>query len=323
MRSVTFLASLILGISALLHADSDCLEEENDCCCHYDCHYVDIKESTKISALPACGPLMPPFLADPRKIGMSAGWRVHDQAIKHVGVNDGFGPDCPSDHSGPVSFGDYAGLIRFCNPFCRGGILDIGIEGNVWAIFQHTRESAPLINADYYVAIPITYAYRCWAFRVRLYHISSHLGDEFLCNNLGFDRRNPSSEYIDFFMSWVPNCDIRIFGGAGFIVRRDETFQHRRLYFEYGFDYYFPVARWFIPKSCVLGRPFLGAYIRNREDNDYKFDGTFVYGYEWSRLYCDYKKIRVFMEYHTGYSLEGQFSRLRTEYAAFVVYYGY
>ena len=276
-----------------------------------------------IYALPASGPLMKPFLADPRKVGMSAGWRIWDTGIKFVGVKNGFGPDCPSDHAGPVSFGDYAGLIRFCNPFCHNGVLDIGIEGNVWAIFQHTRESAPLVNADYYVAIPITYAWRSWAFRLRLYHISSHLGDEFLCNNIGFDRRNPSSEYIDFFTSWCPNSNFRLFGGLGIIARRDETFPHRRLYLEYGFDYYFPFANSYWCKSRVLGRPFFATYLRTREDNDYKFDGTFVYGYEWTRLFCDYKKIMIYLEYHNGFSLEGQFSRIPTSYAAFVVFYGY
>lgn len=291
-------------------------------CCYDNCHATSVCYRRCVTALPASGPLMPPFLADPRKVGMSAGWRLYDQVIKHVGNDHGYGPDCPSDNSGPVSFGDYAGLVRFCNPFCRGGLLDIGIEGNVWAIFQQTRESAPLVNADYYVAIPITYAYKCWAFRLRFFHISSHLGDEFLMENVGFDRRNPSSEFVDFFVSWVPNCDTRLYAGAGIIARRDETFPYRRLYLEYGFDFYFPF-RWYLPKSCVLGRPFTGAYFRSREDNHYKFDGTFVFGYEWSRLYCDYKKVRLYMEYHNGFSLEGQFSRQRTDYVTFVAYYGY
>lgn len=318
MRRALFLAVFCLSGFGLLRAEEDCCENYpfKQWCC------TPCAEKG-FFGLPATGPLMQPFLADPRKVGMSAGWRMWDRAIRHVGNENGFGPDEPSKHSGPVSFGDYIGLMRFCNPWCRGGVLDIGLEGNVWAIFQHTRESAPLVNADYYVAIPISYAWKCWVFRVRLYHISSHLGDEFLVNNVGFDRLNPSSEYIDFFAQWRPNRDFRIFGGIGIIARRDETFPHRRIYYEYGFDYYFPVAQCYYPRSQVLGRFFLGSYFRNREDNDYQFDGTFVYGYEWSRLYCDYKKIRLFVEYHNGFSLEGQFSRLPTEYAALVAFYGY
>ena len=78
-----------------------------------------------------------------------------------------------------------------------------------------------------------------------------------------------------------------------------------------------------MPKSGVLGRICTGAHFRTREDNDYKFDGTFVVGYEWSRTYCDYKKVRLYYEYHTGYSLEGQFNRFPTNYSALVAYYGY
>lgn len=315
MRFAAILVVSLFGVFGLLYGDDTCCDDACQCEC--------APRKMSIYGLPCTGPLVPPFLADPRKVGMSAGWRVWDSAIKFVGNDDGWGPDCPSDHSGPVSFGDYAGLIRFCNPFCREGALEIGIEGNVWAIFQQTRESAPLVNADYYVAIPISYVYKCWAFRMRLYHISSHLGDEFLCNNIGYDRRNPSSEYIDLFATWRPNCDFRLFGGVGIIARRDETFPHRRIYLEYGFDYYFPVAQYYWCKSKVLGRAFLGTYFRNREDNNYEFDGTFVYGYEWARCFCDYKRIRIFLEYHNGFSLEGQFSRLPTSYATFVVYYGY
>lgn len=309
-----FLAGLFLIVPFLAWGQGCCDQEE--CCPKARCR-------RGIRALPASGPLMPPFLANPRKVGMSAGWRLHDRVIKYAGINGGYGPDCPSNSSGPVSFGDYAGLIRFCNPFCKGGILDIGIEGNVWAIFQQTRESAPLVNADYYVAIPITYAYKNWAFRLRLYHISSHLGDEFLVDNPGFHRRNPSSEFIDFFVSWVPNCDTRLFFGIGAIARSDDTFPCKPLFLNYGFDYYFPFLRWYIKNSGVLGRLFTGAFFRTIEDNDYKFDGTFVLGYEWSRLYCDYKKVRLYMEYHDGFSLEGQFSRKRTDYVSFVAYYGY
>src|SRR2546427_11837849 len=37
-----------------------------------------------------------------------------------------------------------------------------------------------LINTDYLVGLPLTYRHGSWATRFRLYHQSSHLGDEYL-----------------------------------------------------------------------------------------------------------------------------------------------
>src|SRR3989441_12003782 len=37
-----------------------------------------------------------------------------------------------------------------------------------------------LINTDYLVGLPLTYRHGSWATRLRLYHQSSHLGDEYL-----------------------------------------------------------------------------------------------------------------------------------------------
>ncbi len=278
--------------------------------CDNQCTCCDHIVGCCVRALPGGPPLMPPFLADPRKVGMSAGWRFRDHAID-------------PHNTGPVSFGDYAGLVRFCNVMGCGGALDIGIEGAVWAVFRHCAETSPMVNADYYVAIPVTYAINCWAFRFRLFHISSHLGDEFLIMNPGFDRRNPSSEYVDLFAQYRPNCDFRVYGGIGWIARNDPTYEFHRFYSEYGAEYYLPFFRWCIPNSRVLGRVFTAAHFRSREDNHFKFDGTFTVGYEWARCFCDYKRIRLYFEYHNGFSLEGQFNRLPTDYTALIAYYGY
>lgn len=88
-----------------------------------------------------------------------------------------------------------------------GGDMEFGVEGAVWAVFAPLDESSPLIDADYYVGFPLVYAFDNWQFRLRGYHVSTHLGDEFLLNHPGFDRRNPSAEYLDawLLLFWRPD----------------------------------------------------------------------------------------------------------------------
>lgn len=307
MKRIFLLAAALAPVFGVVGEECSVLNEVECSCCGDNCDHLF---GCCVYALPGCPPMMTPFIADPRKVGMSAEWRWGEEAIDKRG-------------SGAVSFGDYIGLARWCNPFGWGGALDIGLEGDVWAVFQQTRETAPLVNADYYIAIPVTYGYCNWAFRFRIFHISSHIGDEYLIENPDFVRKNPSSEYLDFFVQWRPSCDFRLYGGVGVIARSDNSFYYRRFYAEYGLEWYLPWFRWWMPRSQVLGRTFTGAHFRTREDNNFEFDGTVVFGYEWSRTYCDFKKIRVYLEYHNGYCLEGQFNRFKDEYVGIAAYYGY
>jgi hypothetical protein len=147
--------------------------------------------------LPEDPPLFRPFMADPREVCYSVGWRFNDNALTKNIID--------------VSFGDSLAIYRWCDVWPLHGQLQFEIEGAVWAIFDPCQESAPLINADYYVGFPLSYAIDRWQFRLRPFHISSHIGDEFLLNHPGFDRRNASNEYVDFFVSFDMTPEIRFY----------------------------------------------------------------------------------------------------------------
>lgn len=80
---------------------------------------------------------------------------------------------------GVVAFGVTIGLLRLSGDTPGDG-LQINIAGGVFAQFYLSKASAGLINADYVVSLPITYRRGKTSARFRLYHQSSHLGDEFL-----------------------------------------------------------------------------------------------------------------------------------------------
>jgi hypothetical protein len=261
--------------------------------------------------LPEECPLFLPFIADPRQVDYSIGWRVNDQVL--------------ASDIGAVSFGDTWPIYQWCGMWPGNGKMRLELEGCVWAVFAHRQASAPLINADYYAGLPLTYAFDCWSFRLRLYHISSHIGDEFLLNNLcrGFQRKNPSAESLDFFVSNELTPDIRVYGGVGVVLHQDDSFKGGRFYAEAGLELRPEAFRVYYPCSRIVAVPFYAMHFRYREDFKKHIDATYVLGYEWAKVYGLCRKFRVYLEYHDGYSVEGQFSRLATNYLSIRASYGF
>lgn len=254
-------------------------------------------------------PLMRPFIADPRQVTYSAGWRFNDQVLVKNVI--------------PVSFGDSIFLYRWHNvwPWC--GELQIELEGAVWAVFDPLHDSSPLINADYYVGVPITYAIDNWQFRLRGYHISSHIGDEFLLNHPFFFRRNPSAEYLDFFVSHDLTNGIRIYGGLGVIMHQDESFRCHRFYADLGGEVRVWGLGFYDECQHLYGVPIFAVYMRHKGDFERHIDMTYALGYELGKTVCLERRVRAYLEYHDGYSVEGQFSKFPTNYFAIRLTYGF
>lgn len=257
--------------------------------------------------LPQSTVLYPTQVANPRQVSFSGGIRLRDSVAGQV--------------STPVSFGDQFPLYRWSNVdiWSKKGDLQLEIEGAVFAIFNQTCDSSPLINADYYVAVPLTYAHDKWAHRVRLYHISSHLGDEYLKRCDHAKRLNKSYEAIDYFTAYDITKQIRVYGGPGVIVHSDSEMHLKPLYAQYGMEVRVGRYDW----KQLYGTPYLAMHFENWQDNDWKVDATFALGYEWGKINGMGKKIRASVEYHSGYNDAGQFSRIRNDYIQFRLSYGF
>jgi hypothetical protein len=262
--------------------------------------------------LPEDPVLFKPFIADPREVDYSVGWRFNDNALVKNVID--------------VSFGDIITFYRWTDVGSCHGQLDISLEGGLWAVFDPLHYSAPLMNADYYVGIPVTYAFGPWAFRLRGFHISSHVGDEFLLNHRHdrhFKRKNPSAEYIDFFVSYYLREDIRLYGGLGVVAAMDESFPIGRFYAEAGAELHMSQLGFIDLHDQIYGRPFYGMHFHFQTKHERHVDQTYVLGYEWGKL-CGLQRIlRAFIEYHDGYSCEGQFFALPTNYFSIRISYGF
>ncbi|MCI5052717.1 MAG: DUF1207 domain-containing protein [Simkaniaceae bacterium] len=252
-----------------------------------------------------------PPVAAPREPRYSLGMRWGDSVLGTPAVE--------------FSLGDIFPIFRWTNVWAPGGDLQLDIIGMMWAVFKMwgdfpNDECSELVTTDYMGAITLSYAFDNWSFRARIYHVSSHLGDEFMFNNPQVPRVNPSFEAIDFFTSYQVTDGFNLVGGPGFILNSDNSFPMKTFYFEWGGELRILGQRFFYHK--LYGSPFLSMYFRNWQVNNYHLDSTFALGYEWSKMQGVGRKFRIYGEYHNGYS-EGQFFTCSGDYFALKVSYGF
>jgi len=124
---------------------------------------------------------------------------------------------------GSVGIGDTFGLLRVGGSKPGNG-FQITAQGSVFAQFDLDAASYDLINADYLVGLPMTFRHNAFSARLRLYHQSSHLGDEFLLReeNPTFVRENISFESAEMLIS-VDGGAFRLYGGGEYLLRREPS----------------------------------------------------------------------------------------------------
>jgi hypothetical protein len=101
-----------------------------------------------------------------------------------------------------------------------GNGVQLGIAGAVFAQFDIGSPSYDLLNADYMVGLPLTVRSGRYSGRVRLYHQSSHLGDELLLRPNPPARVNLSFESVEGLFS-ADIMALRVYGGGEYFVGRD------------------------------------------------------------------------------------------------------
>jgi len=122
---------------------------------------------------------------------------------------------------GSVGITDVFGLLRVGGSKPGNG-FQVSISGSVFAQFNLDTSSYDLLNADYIIGLPITFRAGAFSTRLRLYHQSSHLGDELLLSedNPDFVRENISFESAEAIIS-LDGGPFRVYGGGEYLLRRE------------------------------------------------------------------------------------------------------
>jgi hypothetical protein len=251
----------------------------------------------QIGPLPG-GQLFNPLIADPRWPHFSASYQYYlgDPDLEHVGA---------------VSFGESFTLYR---ERLGQAWWEVGIQAGVFSVFDHEGESTDLVNADYFVAGVLGWRYDHFSALARLFHQSSHIGDEFLLRNRIQDRVNLSYEGIDLKGSYEFADMFRVYAGVGYLFRRDPS-SLDPWSTQAGLEFRSP---W--PDIAARWRPIAAVDIQQREENDWHPDLSIRAGIQLDGVLAT-RNLQLLLEYFSGYSPNGQFSREKIDYLGLGVHF--
>ena len=213
-----------------------------------------------------------------------------------------------------VGFGETFGMYRFFGSR-EGDGLQLSVEGAIFARFNLEAPSHDLINADYTIGIPATYRYGDNSLRFRIYHQSSHLGDEFLQSVNPPERINLSYEAVELIYSrewrgW------RVYGGGEYLVHKEPA-DLKPMSAHWGIEYRGS-------KPLVWnGRPIGGVDMKCFEEHNWSIDTSVKAGLEFGQPNPGQRRLRLMAEWYKGYDPRGQFYNNKVDYYGMGVSLGF
>jgi hypothetical protein len=236
------------------------------------------------------GNLFEPLVADPRWPRFSVGYRYFTDESVNVGA---------------ATFGETIALYRTRGP--SGGLAEIGFQAGVFSIFDLDAPSSDLVNTDFFAALQATYRIDDFSTFFRIFHQSSHLGDEFLLRNR-IDRVNLSFEGVDLKLSYRAFDWLRLYGGGAYLFQVDPS-DLKPWATQGGIELQTPWRFWKDSTRLVAALD-----LQNRQENKWSTENSVRGGLQFERPLSFTRKISLLLEYYKGHSPNGQFFNRKVEY---------
>lgn len=245
------------------------------------------------------GHVFSPLLADPRWPHFSASYQYYpnDKNLRSVGA---------------LSFGETIPLYRTASPVM--GQVELGLQAGVFAIFDLEAKSKDLVNADYFVAALAAYRTGNVSALARLFHQSSHLGDEFLLRTR-VERVNLSYEGVDLKLSYDFPFGFRLYGG-GRVLFDQEPSDLKPWATQAGVEFRSPQTFW-----GDRIRPVAALDVQNHQENAWCTDVSARTGIQFDGLRVLGRNLQILLHYFNGYSPNGQFYKQKIEYIGLGVHF--
>lgn len=183
----------------------------------------------------------------------------------------------------------------------------LGLQGGVFSIFNMNAPSTDLVNADYFAALPLSVRKGEFSAQARLFHQSSHLGDEFLLRN-PVNRINLSYEGTDLLLSWDFGQVLRLYGGGGGLFHTDPS-DLKPWFVHGGFQLTSPY-----PLYTELLYPVAALDIQADEQEGWDANFSARAGVEFRSEWLASRRLQLLFEYYNGHSPNGQFFQWNIEY---------
>ncbi|MEN6494436.1 MAG: DUF1207 domain-containing protein [Thermoguttaceae bacterium] len=206
-----------------------------------------------------------------------------------------------------ASVGGRVGILRYgtSDPLWPEG-FELDVEGGAFPrlTLDYDRD---LVSVDFRAGIPLTYRHGPWETKFGYYHLSAHLGDEFLLKHPDVERLNYSRESLLLGVALRPHPDIRLYAETGWAFYTDGGAKPWE--FQFGVEYS-PA----MPASC-RGAPFVAVGTQLHQEVD--FGGTLVVQTGWEWRSANGRLLRCGLHYLNGKSNQSQFFQEHEEQIGF------
>jgi hypothetical protein len=212
-----------------------------------------------------------------------------------------------------ATLGARIGLFRFgtADPIRPRG-FQVDVEASA-QVRLDTLSNVDVRGADYRVGIPFTWGDERRQWKFAYYHMSSHLGDEFMEQNGAFPLFRQSRDALVLGHSFYVTDSLRLYGEVGwaFASTASEPWE-----LQFGIDY--------APRrpTGLCGAPFLAINGHLREEHDYGGGLTAQLGWAW-RADRTARLLRAGFQYYNGLSTQYAFLPFHEQQYAIGIWYDF
>jgi hypothetical protein len=214
-----------------------------------------------------------------------------------------------------VALGGRVGLVRYGTrgPWGAEG-WQIDLEGAALPRVDPELSSHPLEAVDFRVGLLWTRRRGPTAVKAGYYHLSSHLGDEFLLLNPGFPRVNYVRDSLIAGVTQDVTPDLQAYGEIGYAISTEGGAEP--LEFQFGLQY--------LPLRHVWhgGAPFAAVNGHLREEVDFGGGINVLAGWRWRGSVSGHV-LRVGLQYYNGKSIQYSFFNRDEQLAGFGIWFDY
>ena len=246
--------------------------------------------ATQIAYFPD-GDLFRPLVADPKEPRNSFGYGrvrvLEGPPISAVAT--------PATNMGSVSVGGVVGIWARKRGPCLG--VQVSLFGGLFSEFDLDAVSRDLLNTDFVVGAQVAVRTKGLSARLRVFHQSSHLGDEIVSQNPSAGGRNFGFQALEGLVS-MDRTRWRAYGGGGYLFFMDGG--GRSVLLRGGAEV--RAAR----RLIRIFRPIAGADVVSLQARSWGVTIAASGGLEWTSP-LETRRMRVVMTYVNGYTPFGQF----------------
>lgn len=212
------------------------------------------------------------------------------------------------------AIGGRLGLLRYGSP---GAVDPQGFQWDLEAaalLRQDPEEELDVEATDFRIGSVLTWRRQATAVKFGYYHLSSHLGDEFLIRNPLYPRLNYVRDSVLFGVRQHLRPDLQVYGEVAWAFKTDGGAEPLEL--QFGLEY---VS---LDATGASSGPFAAINGHLREEFDFGGSLNILAGWEWRGRHSN-RRLRIGGQYYNGKEIQWSFFDESVSFAGAGIWYDF